>query len=114
MLSLSLTSLDSKFCSVSQVNVKITNTISKKDCSKTSASNVPELGRLGPEIPKDKVNIIPFYLLINHEIVYFQLELLKKRQDYGQKVSLKNKIKMIEKRLLQNLQQEIKECKKNI
>lgn len=108
---MSLISLDSKFYSVSQINGIIADLNPKKGCGKTNSIRVPEMGRLGPEIPKDKVNKRISYV-VNYYINYFQLELLKKRQDYGHKVSRKNKIKMIEKKLLQNLKQEIKECKK--
>ncbi|CAH1983031.1 unnamed protein product [Acanthoscelides obtectus] len=65
----------------------------KKRSSTTITTNVPVLGKLGQVIPTDK------------------LELLKKRQQYGMKASRINRIKIIEKKALKDLEKEINESK---
>nr|CAH7763824.1 unnamed protein product [Callosobruchus chinensis] len=64
-----------------------------KRSSRTITTNVPVLGKLGPVIPTDK------------------LELLKKRQQYGIKASLANRIRMVEIKALRDLENEIEESK---
>ncbi|KAJ8935975.1 hypothetical protein NQ314_012542 [Rhamnusium bicolor] len=69
-----VTSLESKFCSVSEQYLIMCDTDKakpKKKYSKSFTNKVPQLGGLGPEIQKDK------------------LDLLKKRQQYGLKANRK-------------------------
>ncbi|VEN34215.1 unnamed protein product, partial [Callosobruchus maculatus] len=65
----------------------------KRSSRTLTTKNVPVLGKLGPVIPTDK------------------LELLKKRQQYGMKASLTNRIRMVEKKALRDLENQIKESK---
>ncbi|CAH1983032.1 unnamed protein product [Acanthoscelides obtectus] len=63
------------------------------------------------EITED--DIIPYYdkATCKTEINLDKLELLKKRQQYGMKASRINRIKIIEKKALKDLEKEINESK---
>nr|CAI5857984.1 unnamed protein product [Callosobruchus analis] len=96
-LALSLTSLDTYKETESEMGTvqsrcKCASNNNKRS-SRTITTNVPVLGKLGPVIPTDK------------------LELLKKRQQYGMKASLTNRIRMVEKKALRDLENQIKESK---
>nr|CAI5857986.1 unnamed protein product [Callosobruchus analis] len=58
-------------------------------------------------------DIIPYYdkATCKTEIGLNKLELLKKRQQYGMKASLTNRIRMVEKKALRDLENQIKESK---
>ncbi|CAG9769514.1 unnamed protein product [Ceutorhynchus assimilis] len=49
---------------------------------------------------------------LNEEGFYLQMEQLRKRQDYGKTVSEKNRIKIMENRVVRQLKQEIRESQK--
>ncbi|KAG5888357.1 hypothetical protein JTB14_020757 [Gonioctena quinquepunctata] len=88
-LALCISSPESKYRSMPEPNYE--KTPGRKSRSpRTMTTKVPELGKLGPEIPTDK------------------LELLRRRQLYGKKVSQSNRIKMLEKKALQDLDREMK------
>ncbi|KAF7266885.1 uncharacterized protein LOC143191577 [Rhynchophorus ferrugineus] len=92
--SLSASTLDTKAPSEFYIeSLELKNHLETKKGSKrrNKPVKVTELGGLGPNIVQDK------------------LELLRKRQNYGRIVSEKNRIKILENKVVQKLNQEIRE-----